>query len=222
MKTAALALAIFAALPRAAQAQVATPAPAPAPAAATPAASAEPSPAPSESPELKEIYRTKVGPPPTLPPCATAKITPAESLGSKDAQPGKPFKFNVASVDDPLGEFKTIAPGAIGYGVVSVVRRARAGGDPGLLVIESRYIVASDGTHVPASMLRTVNGLFMGRTNNSPGLLGLVPYVGYATSLYDAIHKGGETGTGPGDTLIVLVGDGAIEGTCEPPAPPPK
>jgi len=191
----------------------------------TPAFTPEPTPAPSESAELRTILRTKVEPPtptPTLPPCATAKISPAETIGSKDAQPGKSFRFNVTSVDDPLGEFKNVAAGAVGYGVVSVVRRARAGGDPGLLVLESRYIVASDGTHVPVSLLRTVNGLFLGHTNNSPGLLGLIPYVGYATSLYDAIHKGGETGTGPAYSLIVLMGDDAIAGTCEPPPPPSK
>jgi hypothetical protein len=205
-----------------------TPAPASAPspepaASATPALAPEPTPAPSESAEFRTILRTTVRPPtpsPTLPPCATAKISPAETIGSKEAEPGKTFRFNVTSVDDPLGEFKTIAPGAVGYGVVSVVRRARAGGDPGLLVLESRYIVAADGAHVPVSLLRTVNGLFLGHTNNSPGLLGLIPYVGYATSLYDAIHKGGETGTGPADSLIVLLGDDAIAGTCLPPPPP--
>jgi hypothetical protein len=155
--------------------------------------------------------------------CGTAIITPSEILNSKTAQPGQPFKFSLTSLKDPQHQFTTLAPGASGVGLISVVRHAAAGGDPGLLVLETRYLVATDGAHVPISLIRTVNGLFMGRTRNSPALLGLIPYVGYVTGTYDALHKGTDVAIGPGDTLLVALGDQQIEGACTlPPSPAPS
>ena len=156
-----------------------------------------------------------------MPACATAKIAPIDTINSKDANPGQSFKFAVASVDDPQKLHPNVAASAQGLGLVAVVRRGRTGGEPGLLVLEARYVVAADGTHVPVAMLRSVNGLYMGKTGNSPPLLGLIPYVGYVTGTYDALHKGGDVSAGPADSLIVLVGDDAISGACTAPSPPP-
>jgi hypothetical protein len=151
--------------------------------------------------------------------CGTAVISPAEIVDSKTAVPGQTFKFTLKSVADPQQQYANLTPGASGLGTISVVRHARAGGDPGLLVLETRYLVAPDATHVPVSLIRSVNGLFMGKTRNSPALLGLIPYVGYVTGTYDALHKGTDVAIGPGDTLLVALGDDAIAGTCTlPPA----
>jgi len=196
------------------------PASAPTPVAPAPSPSASAAPGSSyliTAPQASSVPST----PPVLPLCATAKITPIDSISSKNANPGQTFRFAVASVDDPQKLHANVAATTQGLGLVAVVRRARTGGDPGLLVLEARYVVATDGTHVPVSMMRSVNGLYMGKTGNSPPLLGLIPYVGYVTGTYDALHKGGEVSAGPADSLIVLVGDDAISGGCTPPSPPP-
>lgn len=153
--------------------------------------------------------------------CGTAVVTPLQIVDSKTAEPGQTFTFSVKSVDDQVHRFPNIAAGETGYGSISVVRRAKSGGDPGLLVLETRYIVGSDGNHVPVELVRSVNGLFMGRTRNSPALLGLIPYVGYVTGTYDALHKGTDVAMGPGDTLLVALGDDPIAGTCGIPSPMP-
>jgi len=194
---------------------VLSPSPAPAQPPASEAPSASPAPSAAAAPSAT---------PATI--CGTAIVSPLEVVNSKTADPGQTFKFSVKSIADPQNLFTKVAPGESGLGLISVVRHARAGGDPGLLVLETRYIVASDGSHVPVALVRTVNGLFMGRTRNSPALLGLIPYVGYVTGTYDALHKGTDVAMGPGDTLLVALGDDAIAGTCSLPAsvgpPAPK
>lgn len=172
----------------------------------TPASTPEPSPAPSATP--------------VMPPCLTAKVTSVDEISSKTAQPGAPFRFTVASVDAG-GAFKNIAPGNEGWGIISVVRRGRTGGEAGMLVLETRFIVGSDGAHVPATFARTMSGLFMGKTHNSPPGVGWIPFVGYASSAYDAFHKGGDVIVGPTDSLTIVLGDEADVGACSLPTPPP-
>lgn len=183
----------------------ATPSPEPSNTAA-PAPAPVPSPAPSGTPALAA--------------CTTAKVTAHDEISSKTAQPGEPFRFTVASIDSG-GAFKNVAPGNDGWGVISVVRRGRTGGEAGLLVLETRFIIGSDGVHVPATLARTVSGLFMGKTHNSPPGVGWIPFVGYAASAYDAFHKGGDIVVGPSDSLTVVLGDEADVGACSLPTPPP-
>jgi hypothetical protein len=160
-------------------------------------------------------------PTPALAPCAVAKANLVAAVDSKYGQPGQAFRFTVTSVDDPGHAFPAVAPGATGWGEISVVRHGRTGGDPGLLVLETRYVIASDGTHVPVSLIRSISGLFIGKSHDSPPMLGFIPYVGYVTSAYDAFHKGGDVIVGPGDVLTVAIGDDAVSGSCRLPAPAP-
>jgi hypothetical protein len=158
---------------------------------------------------------------PVLPPCALAEIAPATVLDSKTAQPGQPFKFTVSNIEDPSHAFRSLANGAEGWGVIAVVRHGRTGGDPGLLVLEARFVIAPDGTHVPVEFVRSRSGLFMGKSHNSPGVLGWIPYVSYVTSAYDAFHKGGDVAAGPNNVMSVALGDDAVMGACSLPTPSP-
>jgi hypothetical protein len=189
----------------------ATAAPAPEPSATTtpvPAfvTSGKPSPLPSTSPS---------------PVCETVKVAPVDTLDSKNAQPGQAFHFKVASIESGAGTFPKVATGTDGVALISVVRRGSMGGAPGLLVLETRYVVASDGTHVPAVLVRTVSGLFMGKSHNSPPGVGWLPFVGYVAGTYDALHKGGDVSFGPNDVLTVALGDDAVTGACSIPSPKP-
>jgi hypothetical protein len=181
-------------------------------ASAAPAPPAEPSTSPGPSPASI----------PSLAPCTTAKIAPVENIDSKTAQPGSPFRFRVISVDDSAKlAFPKVANDAEGWGIVSVVRRGHTGGEPGLLVLETRFVIDSDGAHVPATFARTVSGLFIGKSHNSPFGVGYIPFVGYAASAYDALHKGGDVTVGLHDALTIVLGDAADMGTCSLPTTPP-
>jgi len=198
-------------------------------AAATSSPSAAPTPAPSfeVAPAPAADQSPAVSPSNTpgasLAPCPTAKIEPLDTIDTKTAQPGAPFRFKVTEVDAVTkAAFPKLVPSAPGWGIVSVVARGKTGGTPGLLVLETRFIVASDGSHVPATFARTINGLFMGKTHNSPMGTSYIPIVGFAASAYDAFHRGGDLTVGPDEKpLTVVLGDGADMGSCSLPSPSP-
>jgi len=192
----------------------ASPTPAPGPTGAPPSP-----PAPAEPPAAASPVPS---PSVSLPACVAVKIAPIDAVNSKNAQPGAPFRFKVTSVDDGAKRaFPTVTAGTEGWGIVSVVRRGLTGGEPGLIVLETRFVIASDGSHVPATLARTVSGLFTGKSHNSPTGASWIPFVGYAASAYDAFHKGGDITVGPTDTLTVVLGDNADMGTCSLPTAPP-
>jgi len=198
----------------------APPAPSPSPApTSNPAATTTPSPGPASVQLFLETPQPSASP--VLPPCALAEIAPASVLDSKIAQPGEPFKFTVSKIDDPGHAFSGLAAGAEGWGVIAVVRHGRTGGDPGLLVLEARFVIAPDGRHVPVEFVRSRSGLFMGKSHNSPGVLGWIPYVSYVSSAYDAFHKGGDVAAGPDSIMSIALGDDAVLGTCALPTPAP-
>ncbi len=217
-----LALVLAAALtgtPAPSPALAVTPAPSPAPAASNPAAATTPTPGPAS------IQLFMATPQPSssavLPPCPLAEIAPATVLDSKTAEPGQPFKFTVSNIDDPGHAFASLAAGAEGWGVIAVVRHGRTGGDPGLLVLEARFVIAPDGRHVPVEFVRSRSGLFMGKSHNSPGVLGWIPYVSYVSSAYDAFHKGGDVAAGPNNVMSIALGDDAVMGACALPTAAP-
>jgi hypothetical protein len=204
---------MFPILIAAAFAQALTPAPTPPTAPPSPVFVAAPAPTNSGAPRpsLSAV----------LPPCALAKIAPATVLDSKTAEPGQSFKFVVSSIDDPGHAFSSIATGTEGWGVIAVVRHGRTGGDPGLLVLEARYVIGLDGKHVPVELVRSLSGLFMGKSHNSPGVLGWIPWVGYVSSAYDAFHKGGDILVGPNEVLTIALGDDPVVNACSLPTPAP-
>lgn len=212
------ALVLAAALTAPAPALTATPAPSPAPAASNPAPTT-----PTAGPAAIQLFLETPRPSasPVLPPCALAEIAPATILDSKTAQPGQPFKFTVSNIEDPGHAFGALANGAEGWGVIAVVRHGRTGGDPGILVLEARFVIAPDGTHVPVEFVRSRSGLLMGKTHNSPGVLDWIPYVSYVTSAYDAFHKGGDVAAGPNTIMSIALGDDAVVGACALPTPSP-
>jgi glucose/arabinose dehydrogenase len=190
--------------------------------AATPAAAPEPSATTTPAPAFVTSGTPSPSPSPSASSvCETLKVAPLDTLDSKTAQPGQAFHFKVAGIESADGTFPKVSTGADGVAVISVVRRGSMGGAPGLLVLETRYVVASDGTHVPAVLVRKVSGLFMGKSHNSPPGVGWLPFVGYAAGAYDALHKGGDVSFGPNDQLTVALGDDAVTGACSIPSPKP-
>ncbi|MDQ6942871.1 MAG: hypothetical protein M3169_10220 [Candidatus Eremiobacteraeota bacterium] len=160
------------------------------------------------------------------PPCRHALVAMEDNVDSAHAKSGDVFRFQlVDAATAPDGT--ALPPGTTGYGVVANSSHAERGGRAGYLALEARFFVLGDGRHVPAIIDRftDVASSAVGATANAPGLLGLIPIVGYAVGGYDSLHHGKDATIQRGTRVGVFVGDDAALGTCRPPAagetPPP-
>jgi hypothetical protein len=158
-------------------------------------------------------------PPDTRPPCRHALVAMDDSVDSAHAKSGDVFRFQlVEAATAPDGT--ALPVGTPGYGVVANSAHAERGGRAGYLALEARFFVVGDGRHVPAIIDRftDVASSAVGATANAPGLLGLIPIVGYAVGGYDSLHHGKDATIPRGTRVGVFVGDDAALGTCRQPA----
>ena len=162
----------------------------------------------------------------TRPPCRHALVAVDDNIDSAHAKSGDVFRFQL--VDPATAPDGTaLPPGTPGYGVVANSAHAERGGRAGYLALEARFFVLGDGRHVPAIIDRftDVTSSAVGATANAPGLLGLIPIVGYAVGGYDSLHHGKDATIPRGTRVGVFLGDDAALGTCRQPAagdtPPP-
>jgi hypothetical protein len=158
-------------------------------------------------------------PPDTRPPCRHALVAMDDSVDSAHAKSGDVFRFQlVEAATAPDGT--ALPVGTPGYGVVANSAHAERGGRAGYLALEARFFVVGDGRHVPAIIDRftDVTSSAVGATANAPGLLGLIPIVGYAVGGYDSLHHGKDATIPRGTRVGVFVGDDAALGTCRQPA----
>jgi hypothetical protein len=160
------------------------------------------------------------------PPCRHALVAMADNVDSAHAKSGDIFRFQlVDAATAPDGT--ALPPGTQGYGVVANSSHAERGGRAGYLALEARFFVLADGRHVPAIIDRftDVASSAVGATANAPGLLGLIPIVGYAVGGYDSLHHGKDATIPRGTRVGVFIGDDAALGACRQPAagetPPP-
>ena len=155
-------------------------------------------------------------------PCVRAMVAMDDAIDSSHAKSGDVFKFRI--VDPSTAADGTVIPaGTIGYGVVANAAHADKGGRGGYLALEARFFALDNGRHVPAIIDRfnDVASVAAGASANAPGLLGLIPLVGYAVGGYDSLHHGRDATILRGTRIGVFVGDEAALGTCRPlPASP--
>jgi hypothetical protein len=159
-------------------------------------------------------------------PCVHALVAMEDSVDSSRARSGDVFRFRL--VDAATAPGGTAVPaGSLGYGVVANASHADRGGRAGYLALETRFFVLDNGAHVPAIIDRAndVASTALGATANAPGLLGLIPIVGYAVGGYDSLHHGKDATIQRGTRVGVFIGDDAALGVCRPLAagesPPP-
>ena len=167
--------------------------------------------------------------PDARPPCVRALVAMDDTIDSSRSKSGDVFKFVL--VDSATAPDGTVVPsGTVGYGVVANAAHAERGGRAGYLALETRFFVlgeGKDGKHVPAIIDRANDqaSVAVGATANAPGLLGLIPIVGYAVGGYDSLHHGKDATIQRGTRVGIFVGDDAALGTCRPLAagesPPP-
>jgi hypothetical protein len=161
----------------------------------------------------------------TRPPCRHALVAMEDSVDSAHAKSGDVFRFQLVDAAT-AADGTVLPPGTPGYGVVANSSHAERGGRAGYLALEARFFVLGD-RHVPAIIDRFNDNASsaVGATGNAPGLLGLIPIVGYAVGGYDSLHHGKDATIPRGTRVGVFIGDDAALGTCRPPAagetPPP-
>jgi hypothetical protein len=156
----------------------------------------------------------------TRPPCVRVLVAMDDNVDSSNAKPGDVFKFRL--VDDSVAPDGTrLESGTLGYGVVANASHAERGGRGGYLALETRFFVAPNGRHIAAIIDRANDSAASaaGATANAPGLLGLIPIVGYAVGGYDAMHHGKDATIQRGTRVGVFIGDDAALGACRSLAP---
>jgi hypothetical protein len=152
------------------------------------------------------------------PPCRHALVAMEETVDSAHAKSGDIFRFQL--VDAATAADGTALPaGTPGFGVVANSSHAERGGRAGYLALEARFFVLGDGRHVSAIIDRftDVASSAVGATANAPGLLGLIPIVGYAVGGYDSLHHGKDATIPRGTRVGVFIGDDAALGACRQP-----
>jgi hypothetical protein len=155
----------------------------------------------------------------TRPPCRHALVAMEDNVDSAHAKSGDVFRFRLAeAATAPDGTALDV--GTLGYGVVANASHAERGGRAGYLALEARFFVLGDGRHVPAIIDRftDVASSAVGATANAPGILGLIPIVGYAVGGYDSLHHGKDATIPRGTRVGVFIGDDAALGACRQPA----
>jgi hypothetical protein len=124
--------------------------------------------------------------------CTVVAVQMMESVDSSDARPGDFFRFE--TVNAVTSGAKVIIPArTMGYGVVAVASPAGRDARPGTLVLEPRYLVMPDGTHLGVVLNHNTDSLAKSGPNDSiPGYLGAIPVfgVGAAIGIFNYFRKG--------------------------------
>jgi hypothetical protein len=162
--------------------------------------------------------------------CVHGLIAVDETIDSSRARSGEVFHYVlVDGVTAPDGT--PIPSGTTGYGIVANASHAERGGRGGYLALETRFLMLPNGKHVQVIIDRFNDEVSTaaGSSANAPGVLGLIPIVGYAVGGYDSLHHGKDATIPRGTHIGIFLGDDAALGTCRgarpgesppPPAPP--
>jgi hypothetical protein len=149
------------------------------------------------------------------PVCPRSLIAVDETIDSSKAHSGDVFKFVVVdAVASPDGT--QVPAGTVGYGIVANASHAQSGGRGGYLALETRFVVLTSGKHeqVIIDRFNDEESTAVGGSANAPGVLGLIPIVGYAVGGYDSLHHGKDATIPRGTRIGIFVGDEAALGTC--------
>jgi hypothetical protein len=152
--------------------------------------------------------------------CVHGLIAVDETIDSSHARSGDVFHYVI--VDSVTAPDRTPIPaGTTGYGIVANAAHAERGGRGGYLALETRFLVLPDGKHVQVIIDRFNDELSTaaGSSANAPGVLGLIPIVGYAVGGYDSLHHGKDATIPRGTRIGIFLGDDAALGVCRGPRP---
>ncbi len=157
------------------------------------------------------------------PPCVRATVEMTSDVDTARALALDPFEFRLAEA--AVAPDGTAVPaGTPGFGVVAISNHAQRGGRGGYVVLETRYLRLADGKTVAVTIDWTSaeRATATGSSQNIPGFVGAVPFVGYVLGPYGFLHHGKDITIAHGTRIPVVVGDDIAAGACRVPPPSPS
>ncbi|MDE2480783.1 MAG: hypothetical protein KGN02_01160 [bacterium] len=150
-------------------------------------------------------------------PCTVVGVEMLDDVDSSSALPGDFFRFQTINAVT-RGNTIVIPARTLGYGVVAIASPAGRGGRAGTLVLEPRYFVMPDGSHVGVVLNHNTSSLVRsGRTDNVPGYLGAIPVpgVGAAVGIFNFFHNGKNIEVKRGTVFTVFPSDDPKTERCQ-------
>ncbi len=150
-----------------------------------------------------------------LPRCVEADIAIITRMSSDTDTGGGSFTFKTVKRVEASSSLPAIPAGTRGFGIVAFADHAHGSGTPGRIVVEPRFLVLADGTHVQViGDPQEAESFVAGKTKNLNGALSYIPGLGLAVNGYNALHRGNEVSIEPGTQFRVVLGDALATGDC--------
>lgn len=149
------------------------------------------------------------------PACLRDTIYLENDIDTAHAIAGDPFVFRTfEAAKGPNGV--DVPANTVGYGIVAISHHADRGGRGGYVVLETRFIVLRNGDHLSVTIdwAEAQRATATGSSQNAPGFLGMIPFVGYVLGPYGFLHHGKDVTIPRGARLPVIVGDDQPTGGC--------
>jgi hypothetical protein len=150
-------------------------------------------------------------------PCTVIAVEMLDSVDSSDARPGDFFRFQTVNAVT-VGNKIAIPQRTEGYGIVAVAVPAGKQSRPGTLVLEPRYLVMPDGTHVGVVLNHNTDPLVKsGSSNNAPSYLGAIPVpgVGAAVGIFNYFENGKNIKVPKGEVFTVFPSEDPAVERCQ-------
>lgn len=152
-----------------------------------------------------------------LDPCTVVAVEMVNTVNSAQARPGDFFRFQTVNAVT-VGARVVIPARTMGYGIVAIASPAGREGRAGSLVLEPRYLVLPDGTHLGVVLNHHTNALDpTGKSGDAPGLLGAIPVpgVGAAVGIFNYFHKGKNIEVQRGSVFTIFPSDDPSVERCQ-------
>ncbi len=152
-----------------------------------------------------------------LNPCTVVGVEMMDDVDSSTALPGDFFRFQTINAVTS-GNRIVIPARTMGYGIVSIASPAGRGGRAGTLVLEPRYLVMPDGSHLGVVLNHNTASLDRsGKSGNMPGYLGAIPVpgVGAAIGIFNFFHNGKNIEVKRGAVFTVFPSDDPSVERCQ-------
>jgi hypothetical protein len=149
-----------------------------------------------------------------IPPCVRDTIYLESDIDTARARAGDPFVFRTFEAATAPGGVEVPA-NTVGYGVVAISHHADRGGRGGYVVLETRFIALPNGDHLGVTIdWAAERATATGSSQNAPGFIGMIPFVGYVLGPYGFLHHGKDVTIPRGAHLPVILGDDQPTGGC--------
>lgn len=149
--------------------------------------------------------------------CTVVAVAMVDNVTSADAKAGDFFRFETVNAATN-GNTIVLPARTRGYGVVAIAAAAGRSGRAGTLVLEPRYLVLPNGSHLGVVLNHNTGGLQRnGTSGNVPGYLGAIPLpgVGAAIGIFNYFHRGKDIEVPRGTIFSVFPSDAPDVERCQ-------